>query len=103
MLAPDLDDAGSVLRATWDWLAASPASYLLLNVEDLWLETEPQNTPNTYLERPNWRRKLRRAFEEFANDPDLLRALKGVRPAPVGTTPDHAHDRPRPPVRGLRW
>jgi 4-alpha-glucanotransferase len=78
MLAPDLDDARSVLRATWEWLAASPAGFLLLNVEDLWLETEPQNTPNTYLERPNWRRKLRRAFEGFANDPDFLRALKRV-------------------------
>ncbi len=77
-LAPDVDDGGSVLRATWDWLAASPAGYLLLNVEDLWLETEPQNTPNTYLERPNWRRKLRRAFEEFASDPDFLRTLKSV-------------------------
>ena len=63
LLGPSADDAGSVLRATWDWLAASPAGVLLLNVEDFWLETEPQNTPNTYLERPNWRRKLRRPFE----------------------------------------
>ncbi|WP_435005428.1 4-alpha-glucanotransferase [Tundrisphaera lichenicola] len=78
MLAPDLDDTGSVLRATWDWLAASPAGFLLLNVEDLWLETEPQNTPNTYLERPNWRRKLRRAFEGFAENPDFLRTLKRI-------------------------
>ena len=77
-LAPEAEDTGAVLQATWDWLAASPATYLLLNVEDLWLETEPQNTPNTYLERPNWRRKLRRAFEGFANEPQFLEVLRRV-------------------------
>ena len=49
-----------------------------LNLEDLWLETEPQNTPNTYLERPNWRRKLRRSFEQFSRDPALIETLKQV-------------------------
>ena len=71
-------DAATVLRATWDWLAASPSSVLLINLEDLWLETESQNTPNTYLERPNWRRKLRRSFEQFADDPVVLESLKRV-------------------------
>lgn len=80
MLAPEapIDDAGAVLRATWDWLAASPARVVLLNVEDLWLETEPQNTPNTTEERPNWRRKLRQPFGRFAHDPAFLGALKRV-------------------------
>jgi len=93
MLAGSADDAGSVLQAASDWLAASPASVLLLNLEDLWLETEPQNTPNTYLERPNWRRKLRRTFEGFANDPALLAALKKVDELRSGPA------RPHPPAR----
>ena len=72
------DDPGLVLQAVWDWLAASPSSILLINLEDLWLETESQNTPNTYLERPNWRRKLRRSFEQFSGDPAILKALEQV-------------------------
>jgi 4-alpha-glucanotransferase len=72
------EDPMAVLQALWRWLAASPSSVLLLNLEDLWLETEPQNTPNTYDERPNWRRKLRRSFEQFADDPAVLAILKQV-------------------------
>ena len=92
-LARDADDAGAVLQAVWEWLAASPSSVLLLNLEDLWLETESQNTPNTYDERPNWRRKLRRSFEEFADDPAVLAVLKQVdslrtRPARPSTMND---------------
>ncbi len=78
LAAEDASDAGSVLKASWDWLAASPSKVLLLNIEDLWLETEPQNTPNTYDERPNWRRKLRRAFESFASDPAFRETLRRV-------------------------
>jgi len=78
ILAGPAEDAGPGLQAPWAWRAASPAGVLLLNLEDLWLETEPQNTPNTYLERPNWRRKLRRPFEAFAHDPTFLEALKRV-------------------------
>jgi 4-alpha-glucanotransferase len=78
LLDSDADDTGSVLRAVLKWLAASPSSVLLINLEDLWLETEPQNTPNTYLERPNWRRKLRRSFEQFSRDPALIETLKQV-------------------------
>ena len=72
------DDAGAVLRALWRWLAASPSSVFLLNLEDLWLETESQNTPNTYDERPNWRRKLRHSFEQFAEEPDFVSLLKEI-------------------------
>jgi len=77
-LTESAPDTAAVLQATWGWLAASPARVLLLNVEDAWLETASQNTPNTFVERPNWRRKLRQPFEEFANDPVFLAALKRV-------------------------
>ncbi|WP_435017015.1 4-alpha-glucanotransferase [Tundrisphaera sp. TA3] len=77
-LAEGSDDERSILHAMWDWLAASPSRVLLLNVEDFWLETEPQNTPNTVEERPNWRRKLRQSFEEFSRDPAVLSALRRV-------------------------
>ena len=86
------DDERSILLATWDWLAASPSRVLLLNVEDFWLETEPQNTPNTVAERPNWRRKLRQGFDTFRQDPDVLAALKRV---------DALRSRPPKPSRPL--
>jgi 4-alpha-glucanotransferase len=78
LMAEEPSETEAVLHAVWRWLAASPSSVLLLNLEDLWLETESQNTPNTYEERPNWRRKLRRSFEQFADDPGFLAILKQV-------------------------
>jgi 4-alpha-glucanotransferase len=50
---------GDVLDGLLARLARSRARYVLLNAEDLWLETEPQNVPGTGEERINWRRKLR--------------------------------------------
>lgn len=57
-LTADDPGPGEVFRATLRWLADSPASELIVNVEDLWLEPEPQNVPGTGRERPNWRRRL---------------------------------------------
>jgi 4-alpha-glucanotransferase len=53
----------------------SPARLLLVNLEDLWLETRPQNIPGTSNERPNWRRKSRYRFEEFSKMPQVLEVL----------------------------
>jgi len=40
-------DTGFALRGILNLLAASPAYAVLLNLEDLWLETQPQNIPGT--------------------------------------------------------
>ena len=77
--ADHLDDVGGRSRGPLATGWRRPrSSVLLLNLEDLWLETESQNTPNTYDERPNWRRKLRRSFEQFADDPAIQAILKQV-------------------------
>jgi 4-alpha-glucanotransferase len=76
-------DAGSILPATilkacLHWLRASPAELVLVNLEDLWEEENPQNVPGTSTERPNWRRKARFSVEEIrAGDEfrDFLRSL----------------------------
>ncbi|HEX8199720.1 MAG TPA: 4-alpha-glucanotransferase [Isosphaeraceae bacterium] len=78
LLRPEEDDPAAVLRACWAVLAGSEAHVVLLNVEDFWLETEPQNTPNTCAERPNWRRKLRHGLEAFDGLPGLGAALDAV-------------------------
>lgn len=65
-----------VLRRLLDGLAASPARMVLVNLEDLWGETEPQNVPGTHLEKPNWRRKARHTFEEFSQKPEVVETLR---------------------------
>ena len=68
----------AILRARLDHLAASPARMVLVNLEDLWHETEPQNVPGTHDERPNWQRKARYSFEEFSTRADVVEPLKKV-------------------------
>jgi 4-alpha-glucanotransferase len=67
-----------VLRRLLEILAASPARMVLVNLEDLWGEAEPQNVPGTHTERPNWRRKARFTFEEFSTKPEVVEALRRV-------------------------
>ncbi|MFL6258549.1 MAG: 4-alpha-glucanotransferase [Thermoanaerobaculia bacterium] len=68
----------ALLRKRLDHLATSPARMVLVNLEDLWQETEPQNVPGTHDERPNWRRKARFSFEEFSTRADVVEPLKRV-------------------------
>lgn len=67
-----------VLRRLLEILAASPARMVLVNLEDLWGEAEPQNVPGTHTERPNWRRKARYGFEELSAKPEVVDALRRV-------------------------
>ena len=67
-----------VLRALHAHLAASPAASVLVNLEDLWGETDPQNVPGTWMERPNWRRPLAHGLENLDLVPGLAAALEEV-------------------------
>ncbi len=54
------------LRACLSFLAASKTEMLLVSLEDLWLEREPQNVPGTtQCQRPNWRGKSRFTLEQI--------------------------------------
>ena len=53
----------SVFQAVVRFLRQGDAEVVLLNLEDLWLETRPQNTPGTSTERVNWRRKMKMPLE----------------------------------------
>jgi 4-alpha-glucanotransferase len=59
-------------------IAKSPAELILINIEDLWQETEPQNIPGTWKEYPNWRRRLRYSLEEWTANPVYQRFLKNL-------------------------
>ncbi|QDU36741.1 4-alpha-glucanotransferase [Maioricimonas rarisocia] len=67
-----------VLKGLLTWLADGPAPVVLVTLEDLWGETQPQNTPGTFEERPNWRRKARHSMEEFSQLPAVQELLAAV-------------------------
>ncbi len=69
----DLED---VLIGALAYLGSSRATVALVNLEDLWLETLPQNTPGTLDERPNWVRRARLSLEEIAASVDIARRLE---------------------------
>ncbi len=76
----DDDSAAAVLRGWLTFLAGQPAEFVLINLEDLWLEPAPQNVPGTWQERPNWQRKARYSLEEIAElCTDLLRTISDIR------------------------
>jgi 4-alpha-glucanotransferase len=76
-------------RKTTQFLARSMADIVLVNMEDLWQETLPQNVPATNEEtRPNWRRRMRPGIEQIRKMARLAEVLTDVfanrsRPLPV--------------------
>ena len=72
------EDTFSVLEACFSFLADSRAQIVLVNLEDLWLETKPQNVPSTRKEHPNWQRKARYAFEQFCQMPRVIDTLLNI-------------------------
>ena len=63
---------GTVYHALVGHLGGSNARWLLSNLEDLRLETAPQNTPGTSTERVNWRRKMRFGLEQMPEKRQVL-------------------------------
>ncbi len=70
--------AAAVRDACLKWLAAGPAERVLVNLEDLWLETLPQNVPGTRRERPTWRRKARLTIEQLRRRAAVLKVLRDL-------------------------
>jgi 4-alpha-glucanotransferase len=59
-------------------LAESPARYVLVTLEDLWLEERPQNVPGTHAERPNWQRRSRRTLDDILTSDAVNRGLHDI-------------------------
>ncbi len=72
------NDVAAVLKACLSFLAASRARMVLINLEDLWLETHPQNIPSTDEGYPNWRRRAQYTFEQFCQLPQVVDTLLTV-------------------------
>ncbi|MBI2304764.1 MAG: 4-alpha-glucanotransferase [Chloroflexi bacterium] len=72
---PDLE---TVIRSMLTFLCASRAHFVLVNLEDLWLEAQPQNTPGTKDTCPNWRLKARYDWETFSRLPQVVDVLHEI-------------------------
>jgi 4-alpha-glucanotransferase len=77
-IKPTEVDAYTALKACLASLSVSPARVVLVNLEDLWLETRPQNIPSTKDEYPNWRRKARYRLESFCQMSQVLDTLRMI-------------------------
>ncbi len=72
-------DAGSVLLGCLEELALGDAETLLVNLEDLWGEVEPQNVPGTSGEGSrNWCRRARYGLEEMFELPEVRDELRHI-------------------------
>jgi 4-alpha-glucanotransferase len=64
-----------LLSCCLEHLASSPARLVSVDLEDLWLETEPQNRPGTGVEGANWCRRAAYSLEEIEDDPSIAALL----------------------------
>lgn len=69
-------EAAVATQAMHGFLAGSAADVVLVNLEDLWGETEPQNRPGTVEPIPNWRKKFVRSLDEITTDTGIADQLK---------------------------
>jgi 4-alpha-glucanotransferase len=69
-------DAQTALEAVLAYLGASPAEIVLINLEDLWGELEPQNVPG--MPERSWRHKFRMGLEDAQADGSIRRVLTKV-------------------------
>jgi 4-alpha-glucanotransferase len=72
----------AVLVALLAWLARGRAELVLVTLEDLWLEPDPQNLPGTGdAVHRNWSRRAARSIDELDGDAEVRAAMDAVRAA----------------------
>jgi 4-alpha-glucanotransferase len=76
LLQDERDDTRAVLAALLRFLGASDAEIVLVNLEDLWLETEPQNVPG--VPERSWRHKFVNNLEDTRRDLDVIAILSSI-------------------------
>lgn len=77
----------AILEALLVYLAGGRPQMVLANLEDLWLEKDPQNVPGSQGQYPNWRRRTRYSIEEFTQLPRVVEILKAVNNRRHGRSP----------------
>lgn len=67
-----------VLKALLEFLGKGRNRTVMVNLEDLWCERQPQNVPGTCDERPNWRRKARYNLEQIMRMAEIREMLEAL-------------------------
>ncbi|MFW6150896.1 MAG: 4-alpha-glucanotransferase, partial [Chloroflexota bacterium] len=73
-----LEEAERVVQHVLGRLAESQAQFVMINTEDLWGETEPQNIPGPSEGAVNWRRKAGYEYESFSRLKSATKVLRLV-------------------------
>lgn len=81
-----LNNTPAPYLAAIEEMARSKAKMVMINMEDLWGETNPQNMPGTTTQHPNWRHKFARRVQDWPSEPlfcetvEILNRHRMVRP-----------------------
>ncbi|HEV2245871.1 MAG TPA: 4-alpha-glucanotransferase [Terriglobia bacterium] len=67
-----------VLKELLQFLGKSRNRTVMVNLEDLWCERQPQNVPGTCNERPNWRRKARYSLHQIMGMAEVRQMLEAL-------------------------
>jgi 4-alpha-glucanotransferase len=80
-------DAGArkVLRCILGWMGRSRARYVMVSLDDLWLEKRQQNVPGVGARYPSWRTRAAFGMEEIEGDDEVAESLGEVASARAGT------------------
>jgi 4-alpha-glucanotransferase len=81
-VCPDITKAKgveTVLRCTLGWLGASRARGVMVNIEDLWLETAQQNIPGVGSVYPSWRHRTAVTMDQLKRESRVADALQMLR------------------------
>lgn len=70
-------DEGELFDALMERLCGSPSPVVMVALEDLWGETEPQNIPGVSEGYPCWRRTMRWTLEALMADDSIAARLRG--------------------------
>ena len=70
--------ADAALRVCLEHLAAGPAELVMVDLEELWGEEEPQNRPGSGPEAANWRRRAALSLSEMRDDAPRARFLASL-------------------------
>jgi 4-alpha-glucanotransferase len=79
------DDDAMVLEGLLRFLGDSEARAVLLAVDDLVAEQNPQNVPGTTVDRPNWVQRVRLGAEDLATDPGIVALLQVLQDCRLGS------------------
>lgn len=79
------DDPTALHAALLRFLGDSDASVLLVALEDLWGETEPQNVPGTPVDRPNWVQMFPMDLDRLLTDSAIAAGFQALQEARLGS------------------